>query len=120
MSRTQRRKKYIEPDVYYEYDHYKCGFVRWQTKLSDGTVEKKWITHWQTRIIWLKDEVLKQALSKYHREGRYNYRPQPPWWHRNETQRRERKHGKRELFRYVKNNDYEPLCYNKKPLPYWD
>ena len=105
MSRTFRRRHYIGADVawrfvcYYDFEIHQTTFAGY---------------------VRLQGEELKAEIRKWHSETRWTYNYAPPKSHRKDTTVVQRMFDKTELERFKKDSDYEPMCYDKMPMDYWD
>lgn len=62
----------------------------------------------------------RKALAVYHSDRTSNFKEPGPSWFRNMfTERPMRRHNKRELIRFVRIDNYEPIVYSKWPLDYY-
>lgn len=62
----------------------------------------------------------KEALARYHSDSTSSFKEPGPSWFRNMfTERPMRRINKRELLKFMRVKDYEPMVYAKYPLPYW-
>lgn len=103
MSRTYRRKRG---------DQYTLKWVtRDLVRVSSGYYE--WIP--------LEGDALKKALAKYRSDaGTWSHKePGPSWWRNIFTERPLRRKAKRELQKYLADQDYEPIIESMGKLEYW-
>ena len=105
MCRTFRRRKYISPDIYREYVSY---------------YDKETSTVVSVGYRLLEGAELKKALRLYHAENYFTYCYSAPKSHRKATSEKQRMLDKAELIKFSKNSDYEPMCFSKLPMEYWD
>lgn len=108
MSRTYRRKNTTR--------------VGWATTLEYHTSDfVKTESGWQW-VPYPKDsKEYKKGYAKYHGDhGTHNFKEPGPSWFRNLfSTRPERRKAKRELHKYMMNDEYEPMIDSKGKLPYW-
>lgn len=109
MSRTYRRKNTTK--------------VGWHTTLEYHTSElvrgEDFSWHW---VPYPKDsKEYKRGSAKYYGDhGTHNFKEPGPSWFRNlYSTRPERRKAKRELQKFMKNDEYEPMIMSKGKLPYW-
>ena len=70
--------------------------------------------------ISMQDKELVKALAHYHSDAYKPFKDPGPSWFRNIfTERPQRRINKRELQKFMLDPDYEPICFDKKPLGYW-
>ena len=108
MSRTYRRKNTTNAGWYLNLDFYTSELVR-----------NGW--HWEW-VPYPKDsKQYKKGYAKYHGDhGTHNFKEPGPSWFRNLfSTRPERRKAKRELQKYMSNDEYEPMILKKGKLPYW-
>lgn len=112
MSRTYRRKNARE-EYYWVLREYNSDYGY----NDDGTW---YYQSWYSYHSEDSDEGRKR-LSHYHSDaGTFKHKEPGPSWFRNfYSQRPLRRHGKRELKKFLLDPEYEPIIEAKPPLPYW-
>lgn len=107
MSRTYRRKKNGGLKYHWAYDVY-WELARFEGKLYYLPADKN-------------SKEYKKRLAKVHSDaGTLRYlEPGPSWFRNLETERPQRRDGKRELQKFMNDPDYEPMFLPKDPLDYW-
>ena len=105
MSRTYRRKKISD--------------LPWWVKYRLVRAEYGYYYNWLP--LPLDSEEYKKALRKFRSEsGTTNFKEPGPHWFRNLfTDRPARRATKRELQKFMLDEEYEPMILPKNPLKYW-
>ena len=105
MSRTYRRQKgYNRNLAWHVGDWVKLeGFTtRWLRPLPKDSVEYR------------------KGLAVYHSDKTSSFKEPGPSWFRNMfSERPMRRRNKRELLKFMRVPDYEPMVFDKYPLEYW-
>lgn len=93
--------------------------------LKKWVVECKLIRNLTSRNAWIKldktSKEYKKALAKFHSDaGVMSFKEPGPHWFRNLfTERPQRRKAKRELKKFMLDNEYEVILRAKEPLSYW-
>jgi hypothetical protein len=121
MSRTYRRKNYeltqnsswdrrfrrvldAPADVHYQYTWFK-------------ETECYWYYRTELNIEYHDKRRLRHDLRRLHGDNHpWNWSPAKYW--RQLFHREFRRHSNHEIHKFIKNSDYEPMCY-KEYRPYW-
>ena len=109
MSRTYRRKGTKHCNMYFtDFDYYVSDYV--------------FIEHIYTRVPYEKDsKEYKKGLARFHSDGAtHNFKePGPSWFRRLFNTKPLRQQGRREINKWMRNEEYEPLIDAMGHLPYW-
>lgn len=116
MSRTWRNRRERPFDWiltnYEKYEEGKPGFHRWPMYTSHNCEYAYYIK---------SEKDQRKAIAKFYADGSREMVGSGPRWFRNMfSERPFRRKMKKELFKYMKNPEYEPLCDAKNPaVIYW-
>ena len=115
MSRTFRRKNYEAEN--------RTSWDNQGTKLAGVYTERDYII--DGRIRWVYREPTEQEYHKayynYHSDRQSRYvRKGPNKWYRKEKMHEHRMLDKSELRKFMKDDNYEPMCWNRVADGYWD
>lgn len=113
MSRTYRRRKTTQNGMWSDLNFYTSEVVH------------PWGEFWYTayvRVPYPKDSPeYKKGKAKFHSDsGTTSFKePGPSWYRRMTTERPAKRKAKRELQKFMYNEEYEPMILPKEPLDYW-
>lgn len=105
MARTFRRKHYRP--AYVTQDTYEFIDPRTGVRCWAGDIE-------------LEGEERAKKIRKWHEEKSNWWGARPRKWFRQDLEAEHRMDCKRELVRWIRTPDHEPLIYRKKLLGHWD
>lgn len=109
MSRTYRRKGQYEID--------NCSWSRSYCRLYPDGVEYDYRTGLHYPMD--KEKALKRKV-KFHSDNYSTVMNQAPSWFNNIFERKFRNKNKLEIKKWMKNSDYEPMCYENPPSTLWE
>jgi hypothetical protein len=79
-----------------------------------------WCEHYEFRYKKTSKEGKKRIAKYFSDNGTYKCKEPGPHWYRNlYTERPNRRKTKRELQKFMLDNEYEPMIEAKPPLDYW-
>jgi hypothetical protein len=105
MSRTYRRKE--------------CYDASWSYLLSEW-VALEGYAHIYRRRLTPASLDYKKAKAHYHSDKTSKFKEPGPSWFRNMfSERPLRRRNRRELLRFARVPEYEPMVFDKYPLDYW-
>lgn len=109
MSRTYRQ---LKGDPYWK---------RWALDYELIRVSDYKFFCWIIRRVDKNTKEYKKALAKFHSDaGVVTFKEPGPSWFRNlYSERPQRRKAKRELKKFMLDNEYEVILNNKEPLQYW-
>ena len=93
----------------------------WNSKEIAMSVLSKSAAHrWHWDKLDPDTKEYKEALAVYHSDKTSSFKEPGPSWFRNMfSERPMRRHNKRELMKFMRVPEYEPMVFEKYPLQYW-